>query len=472
MPTLMMLGEIYEQEFDPSTGRYLRLVPTARNYFFNLDAFNVIHVRGRQRSGKTSRFLIPKWYAKFASPGAHFVIDLSPEPANLHHAARAARAAGKTFKYLCLEPGAATYHFVPFQVAETLEPENIVQFSQLLTTSFGLDRGTEQYFTLQGCTAVMDAFAELRKMGRPATLPEVAEFLDSPVARKKFPHAAEMVMPLQILAQYPQLNANPGREIRLIEAIQNEYVIYLYASNLSLPLTVRFIAGDFLASTIHYARELTNSGHKPTINIDIDEYQSMVSPQMAKLLFESLKYGIASYTLSHQSTSQLRTPTIDLSDSIFESSTLKIYFTSYGDDIEAIQSLSMPTRLVKRLGNTRGRIGLNQSMNESDEYEPFISAEAILEASERAGMAIVITSDGNGHREPVFVQMTHHGLDRLDHLALPMKPAARSIPPVVDPGPGRRISLSDPDRQTRHAAVRNVISRCVAETKWNHEIKG
>ena len=464
-----MLGEIYEQEFDASTGRFLRLSPTGHNYFFNLDAFNVIHVRGRQRSGKTSRFLIPKRYKKFASPGAHFVIDLSPEPANLHHAARAARAAGKTFKYLCLEPGAATYHFVPFQVAETLEPENIVQFSQLLTTSFGLDRGTEQYFTLQGCTAVMDAFSELRKMGRPATLTEVVEFLDSPAARKKFPHAAEMVMPLQILAQYPQLNANPGREIRLREAIQNGYVVYVYASKLSLPLTVRFITGDFLASTIHYARELTNSGHKPMVSIDIDEYQSMVSPQMAAVLFESLKY-ITGYTLSHQSTSQLRTPSIDLSDSIFESSTLKIYFTSYGDDIEAIQSLSMPTRLVKRLGNTRGRIGLNQSMNESDEYEPFISAEAILEASERDGMAIVITSDGNGHREPVFVQMTHHGLDQLDHLALPMKPVVRPAPPVVDLGPGRRIPFTHADRQARHAAVRNAIERCVTETQWNRQV--
>ena len=466
MTTPFDFGQIWEQQFDPVTGRYIKLAPTGKRLVLDLSKFRVTHLRGKTRSGKTSTILIP-WVYEFAKArGALFLFDLSPEPANLHHAMRAAKAGGKAFKHLCLEPGADSFYFPTFQAMNGLFPKNAVHLAQLLVTAYSADHGPEgQYFTFQGCMALLNGAKEFANSSQSPTPRALAKHLNEPESRKKFPHAQEMVMPLQIMAEYWQLADGPKeREIRIDESIRAGDVVYFYISNLSAPLVARLVSGLALATILHFARERTNSGAKPQIRIHIDEYQSLVSRQMATILAESLKYGVSGYCLSHQSTSQLRSREVDLRHSIWEASDLKIYFSSFGDDTDWIQTLSKRSRIEKSTSMTHGAM-LSSSISHSETLVPFISAEAVQDASAIFGMAIIATSDGGKHEEPVFVQMEHR-YEKLDHLALPMRQAESPSPPPAERPAGLRVPLDEPRRQKRHASVRALIESCEAEAKW------
>jgi TraM recognition site of TraD and TraG len=461
------LGEIYEQEFDPHTGRFLRLVPTEKRFPLDLDQFTVSHVRGKTRSGKTSLALTPFLYELAKGPGSVFVFDLAPEPANLFHAARAAKAAGKEFKFICLEPGAESFLFPPFQALPATERRNAVHLAQLLLGAFHADHGiVNQFFSMQGCAALLDAAIDFAGSSKEASAKELTQYLNEPESRKRYPHAEEIRMPIQFLAEYDQLaSGDPTRQVLLDECIERGDVVYFYTSNLSGPLTARLVAGLGLFSLIHFARERTNRGKKPDVRIMVDEFQSLIGRQLSSVATESAKYGLK-YVLANQSTTQLKSKDLDLSQIIFENSDLKIYFSSFGNDVEALQSLSLRNRIEKRRGMNHGHL-LDATENESDDFVPFISEEAIKNASDTFGMAIIAVSDGKGHKEPFFVQMAHR-YEKLDHRQLPRRAAATPTPTPPDPGPGpgRRIPLTDPTRQARHALIRQIIEAREAAERW------
>jgi hypothetical protein len=467
MSRMFDFGKIWEQEFAKDTGRFVRLVPTGKRLVLDLDRFNVTHLRGRTRSGKTSLVLIPWSYLFAQGATAFFIFDLSPEPSNLHHATQAAKVAGKTLKFVCLESGIASYQMAPFQAARNVNAEEAVQLGQLLTVATGGDHGIEhQYFTLQGASAFADAIIHHANSGELPTARSVANYLNDPQTQKRYPHAAEMSMSLQLLAGYHHFSADDGsRQVLIDECIENHDVVYFYISNLSAPLITRLAAGLSLATILHFARGRTNRGKKPNIRIHVDEYQSLVSRQMAAILQESCKYGDPlTYCLSHQSSSQLVTKEVDLRAGIFEASDLKIYLSSFQEDVEALQSLSKCNRVEKTKSLTHGGM-LSSSVGHSEAHVPFISAEAIQEASAIFGMAIVTMNDGTGHTEPVFVKMEHR-YEKLEHITLPRRQPSPPTPAKVDPGPGRRIPLDDPVRIARHAIVRRLIDTCVAEEAW------
>lgn len=155
---------------------------------------------------------------------------------------------------------------------------------------------------------------------------------------------------------------------------------------------------------------------------------------------------------------------MDLSHIIFENSDLKVLFSSTGDDVLSLQSLSKKTRVVKTKSTTH-RALLDCSDSESELYVPFICEEAVQDASSIFGMAIVVVNDGTGHKEPVFVKMEHR-YPRLDHLRLPQLPPTSAPPLPPDPGAGKRIPLDDAERQLRHALIRELIASCEAEERW------
>lgn len=458
-------GQIYEQEFDAS-GHYLRLLPTGRQLVLDLDKFAVTHVRGKTRSGKTSLTLTPFIYHLAKDAGPVFIFDLSPEPANLHHAHAAARAAGKKFKFLCLEPNAKSYLFPPFQALSTAERRNAVHLAQLLVTAFNADHGiVNQYFSMQGCAALLDAAIDFSGTSCDPSAKALLEFLIEPESRKRYPHAEEIRMPVQFLAELDQLASGDSElEILIDKAIEEGHVIYFYTSNLSGPLTARLAAGLGLYTVVHFARQRTDSGNKPRIRIITDEFQSLVGKSLSALLTESCKYGIR-YILANQSTSQLQTRELDLAQIVFENSDLKIYFSCFGDDdTVALQSLSKRNRVVKSKSTCYSRI-LESSETESEMLAPYINDDAIKDASAIFGMCIVVVSDGSGHREPVFVHMKHL-YENLQHKSLPLRPRT-ATEPTADPGPGRRIPLDDPDRQARHTLIRQLLAGCEAQERWN-----
>jgi hypothetical protein len=227
MNTSFNFGEIYEQEFDTS-GHYLRLAPTGKQLILDLDKFAVTHVRGKTRSGKTSLTLTPFMYELAKGEGPVFVFDLSPEPANLYHASRAAKAAGKRFKYVCLEPNAESCLFPPFQALPASERRNAVHLAQLLVTAFNADHGiVNQYFSMQGCAALLDAAIDFSQTCRDASAKALLEYLIEPESRKRYPHAEEIRMPVQFLAELDQLSSGPPAvQILIDEAIEEGHVVY------------------------------------------------------------------------------------------------------------------------------------------------------------------------------------------------------------------------------------------------------
>jgi hypothetical protein len=96
---------------------------------------------------------------------------------------------------------------------------------------------------------------------------------------------------------------------------------------------------------------------------------------------------------------------------------------------------------------------------------PYISEDAIKDASALFGMCIVVVSDGRGHKEPIFVQMEHR-YRNLQNKALPLRSPKVGVPPASDPGPGLRIPLQDPVRITRHTFIRQMLDACKAQEKW------
>lgn len=305
MSTPFDFGEIYEQKFD-AAGRYVGLVPSGKRLELDLARFPVTHARGKTRSGKTSMFLTPCTYEFCKTDGALFIFDLSPEPANLHHAARAA-APTKIYKYVCLEPDADSYLFPPFQALPATKRRNAVHLAQLLVTAFNADQGIiNQYFSMQGCAALLDAAIAFAATSRDASAQALAEYLNEPEARKRWPHAEEIRMPVQFLAELDQLSSGDSeRQILIDESIERGDLVYFYTSNLSGPLVARLVAGLGLFTVVHFARQRTNGGQKPTIRIIIDEFQSLLGRSLGALLTESCKYGIQ-YILANQSTSQLK----------------------------------------------------------------------------------------------------------------------------------------------------------------------
>jgi hypothetical protein len=273
-------------------------------------------------------------------------------------------------------------------------------------------------------------------------------------------------MPVQFLAELDQLSSgDPKLQILIDEAIEEGHIVYFYTSHLSGPLTARLAAGLGLYTVVHFARRRTNRGKKPNIRIITDEFQSLVGKSLSALLTESCKYGIR-YILANQSTSQLQTRELDLAQIVFENSDLKIYFSCFGDtDTEALQSLSKKSRIAKSKSVSFRGIA-ESSETEAETLVPFISEDAIKDASAIFGMSIVVVSDGKEFHEPYFVRQIHRH-ENLQHKALPLCPVTPSLPPPVDAGPGRRMPVEDPARQARHMLIRQLLAGCEAQERWN-----
>jgi type IV secretory pathway VirB4 component len=432
-----------------------------------------VHLRGMTGAGKTSlgiQPLIGQLLQPYDRAGAlqHdpiFVFDLGGDPSLFHNTRRLAAKAGRVFKFLTLDPDLESHYFPPFQAVPPGK-RNALRIAEMLVTALHMDNGLAyggSYYSQQNTAALLSVARKLTEQSTGATLEDVATFLDDPQNRKLFRDADQVRMTFDFLREYRQLADAPvtDQEIDFARAIEEAHVVYFFTPTLAEPMTARLVAGLGLFTAIQAAMQRTKRGRpKRAIRICIDEFQEIVGRNLAALLAQARKFGIASLILANQSTSQLETRDSSLVDAIFEGTALKIYYTCVGKrDTEDLQSLSKDK--VKVLGGTSTQ-RFAQTTSTRETIVPALERDTILDVSATFGQAFVVLNDGRGHHEPFIIEQ-RHALPDLSEVPMPARKHTEEA------GPAATLSLvpaDDPARKKRHEALARLMQTKRALEVW------
>lgn len=465
------LGELFE-------ARRTALVPTGQRLLVPRSLFGHMHVRGMTGSGKTSLTLISlmgqllKPYKDRDGEARNpiFVFDLAGDANLFWNVKEQAEEKGRRFRFLTLDPDLDSHFFPPFQAVPVGET-NIIKISQLMISALHMDFGIAyggSYFSQQNLAALLQVARKLVRGGGNPSLQDVARYLDDPANRREFKDAQQVRMTFDFLLEYRQLQSvgDPECEIDIDRAIDDSEVIYFFCPTLTEPITARLVAGLGLYTTVNAAVQRTKRKDAPRrVRIVVDEFQEIVGRSLAALLAQSRKFQV-SLVLANQSTSQLTSRDLSLADQVFEGTAVKQYFTSLGDDVDVLQSLS---KLKSQFLNGRTSGGMAQSsVSQREELVPALERDTILDVTYTFGRSIVTVNDGTGHTEPVIIHQRHTAPDYTNR---PMEP--RKVPLGAKRSSertriGERIPLDDPVRRERHDQVRELIGTKVAAEHWSN----
>ncbi|WP_168205248.1 TraM recognition domain-containing protein [Bythopirellula goksoeyrii] len=395
------------------------------------------HLRGKTGSGKTSRLILPlvanlmkpytlAWQAKDGEQqsclerDAIVIVDLGGDKA-LFNAVKSLAEADpeREFRFLSLDAN-HSQKFDPFQSI----PEDgyrIIRLCNLFLEAFSLDHGLAyggSWYSQRNLLLMLSICERLvaqKQSGREITLREVDRYLQNPDTQNI--RDAEQIRGIfRFLLEYPQLQPGPQDKdvINLKNSIQNRDIIYVFVPSIAEATTARQIAGLVLYSTVNAAmtlyeqRESGEEGNRPQphVHVFVDEFQQIAGASFEALLTGARKYNLSLY-LANQTTESLKTRDLDLSATVRDNCTLKIYQTVTGkQDIEELLTFSRET--TRRLKSTKQKesIRVKQraalgSESESENITTQLSKSEILNISATAGACLAIIEDGKGHREPI-----------------------------------------------------------------------
>jgi hypothetical protein len=455
-------------------------VPSGQRLLVSRALLGHMHVRGMTGSGKTSLTLISlirQLMRPYQNEGREcrdpiIVFDLAGDTNlfwNLREFADAQRPK-RRFRFLALDPDLESYFFPPFQAVPAGET-NVIRISQMLISAFHLEYGLAyggSYFSQQNLAALLQVARKLVTEGGSPTLEDVARYLDDPANRREFKDAQQIRMSFDVLLEHMQLQSvgEPEREIDMARALEDSEVIYFFCPTLLEPMSARLVAGLGLYTAVNAAvQRFKPPKREPRcVRIIVDEFQEIVGRSLAALLAQSRKFGV-SLILANQSSAQLESHDLSLADQVFEGTAIKQYFTSLGDDVEVLQSLS---RTKSQPLTARTMAGLAQSsVSQREQLVPTLERDTILDVTYTFGRSFVVVNDGRGHKEPIVVDQTH---DTPDHSNRPMPvrtqpltvKAAHERVPV-----GKRVPLDDPPRRERHDAIRELIRAKLDAERWS-----
>ena len=421
-----------------------------------------MHVRGRTRSGKTSRALLPlaiQLMQPYEEDGVRkrdpiFIFDLGGDLALFNFVREAAEKAGRTFRFLSLHPDDDSHSFDPFQAVPAGQ-RDVMRVTTLLIEAFNLDNGLiygGQYFTAQNLAALLSVVRKLsREEGKRLTLQDVALYLDREGRGKKIRDADQIRMTFNFLLEYPQLlvddTTDPARTIDMARALESGEVVYFFAPTLSEMTTARQIAGLGLYNLVYAAMQRARND-LPLVRAwtFIDEFHELTGKAFEALLAQSAKFGV-SLILANQTTSQLESRDSSLHQIVFDNSHVKLYFTvTCQQDIEDLQGLSED--YDKWLPGSSSK-GLVTSTTGHAVETPQLSKNDILQVSATEGHGFLIIDDGSGHHEPYRAEIPYHIQDK----PLYMKARHTPIPRRPPRDPERA------DAAVLRAAVRGALVR-------------
>lgn len=419
-----------------------------------------MHVRGRTRSGKTSRVLLPlaiQLMQPYTENGhvrrdPIFIFDLGGDLALFNFVKRAAEKLERRFRFLSLHPGDDSDFFDPFQSVPAGE-RDVIRITTLLIEAFNLDNGLVyggQYFTAQNLAALLSVVRKIsREEAKRLTLQDVALYLEREARAKKIRDADQIRMTFNFLLEYPQLlldeRTDPNRCIDMTRALAEGEVIYFFVPTLSEMTTARQIAGLGLYNLVFAAMQRSRN-NLPNVRVWtlIDEFHELTGRSFEALLAQSAKFGV-SLILANQTTSQLESRDSALHQVVFDNAHIKLYLTvTCKRDIEDLQGLSEDH--VRMLPGTSSKQFVSSTSSHAVEV-PLLRRSEILDISATTGDCVLIVDDGGGHREPSRAEVRFAIDDEKEYLI------ARSTPIP-------RRAAADPNRadaQVLVAAVRGAL---------------
>lgn len=419
-----------------------------------------MHVRGRTRSGKTSRVLLPlavQLMQPYVENGTTrrdpvCIFDLGGDLALFNFVKREAERLGRRFRFLSLSPNDDSDYFDPFQSLPAGE-RNVIRITTLLIEAFNLDNGLVyggQYFTAQNLAALLSVVRKLSKEeGKRLTLQDVALYLDREARTKKIRDADQIRMTFDFLLEYPQLlvdeKTDPNLCIDMARALADGEVMYFFVPTLSEMTTARQIAGLGLYNLVYAAMQRSRNG-LPNARVWtlIDEFHELTGRAFEALLAQSAKFGV-SLILANQTTSQLESRDSSLHQIVFDNAHVKLYLTvTCKRDIEDLQGLSEDR--VKMLPGMSSKQFVT-AVSEHAVEKPLLSRNEILDISSTAGHGILILDEGHGHHEPIRAEVRYHIQDKEAYY----KARSTSVPRRATP------DLNRVDAPMLGAAVRRAL---------------
>ncbi len=424
-----------------------------RPFFENLH----VHVRGSTGSGKTSQAILPFVLQLLALPPAKsnqrpdpiFIIDLAGDQANFHAIRKAARLAGRKFRFLSLDNGHDSDYFNPFQ---GLDPnrQTVLELANMLVEAFNLDYGMfygADYFASQNTKALVAAAKEF--VGRPQPLSISLDDFADELNRRKVPDAEQIRTTFLFLRQYSQLKPElaPSAEelIDISRAIEEGEVIYFFLPAMSQQITVRPVAGLALYTIEKTARRRKGQGQPVKKSwVIVDEFQELSGKSFGSFLIMCRSVGLTLF-LANQHNSQLRTRDLDLQPIVSTNTRLKLYFTVDGkDEIEELQQMAKTKRILLKsttdgtssgtssggsFGTTAGETygglyptthesrasgsnygsfsGANHSETQTEHIVSELELNDIKEVDAKAGRFYFIQKSGDHFHSPTPVQGMH-----------------------------------------------------------------
>lgn len=453
-------------------------VPSGKKLLVPRSRLGHMHVRGMTGSGKTSLTLISlvrQLMRRYEDDGQEWrdpilIFDLGGDANLFWNVMEEADEHDRKFRFLTLDPDLDSSFFPPFQAIPAGET-NVIRISQLLISAFHLEYGLAyggSYFSQQNLAALLQVARKLVREGGSPTLDDVARYLDDPANRREFKDAQQVRMTFDFLLEYEQLQSvgDPEREIDIARALENSEVIYFFCPTLLEPMSARLIAGLGLFTAINAAVQRFKRGSsRRRVRVIVDEFQEIVGRSLSAIMAQARKFGIDSLVCANQSSSQLESRDLSLVDQVFEGTSVKQYFTSLGDDVEVLQSLSR-TKSQLLTGRTSGILSPS-SITQREQLVPELERDTILNVTHTFGRSFVIVNDGQGHKEPVIVDQKHECEDYSNRALPPRKHPMIARAEGERLTPGKRIPLDDPVRKERHVAVAEVIASKLEAEKWS-----
>ncbi|MFO0915947.1 MAG: TraM recognition domain-containing protein [Pirellulales bacterium] len=445
-------------------------VETGEPFRFPRRLLGHMHCRGMSGSGKSSLTLVSLVHQLLGVPV--FVIDLGGDQNLFHNLKQSAERSGKAFRYLTLDQKLHSDNFPPFQTLRGSKL-HVTEVCQRLIRSFHLDYGISygaSYYAAQALAAMLSIASKVFAANPNATLADIDRHLNQPTNKKAFKDADSIRMNVRFLLEYPQLGSatNPDENLLIERAIEENEVSYFFCPTLDDPIVAPIVGGMALATIIHIASERAKAGHpRVPIFVVIDEFAEIVGRSLGALLAQGRKYGLR-FILANQSTSQLETKDTNLVHAVFENTSIKQYFTSLGDDVEVLQSLSKDA--IRSLGGSTVQ-GLSTSVSFRDTIVPSLERDKILEVSQTFGQSFFVVNDGSGFRPPVVVQQTHQFDDLSERPMPPRKSSAETLgtaPKAVTAG-RRASSTPDGGFAGRNERIVAAIAKMKALESWELE---
>ncbi len=434
-----------------------------------------MHVRGRTRSGKTSRAIAPllrqlitpypysNAKGEVLDPNMQdpiFIFDLGGDLSLFNFVkdelckAKYTDKQGnplpkRNFRFLSLKEDDDWDYFDPFQIVPGGETD-IVRLAQLMIEAFNQDYGMvygASYYSMKSLSALLRVANHVVEQGEVGTVmnfKDVGRFLN----RGKDRDEASIRMAFEFLMKYDQIQSPPpnkpqDKKIDMRRALDNSEVIYFFCPSMGQATTARQVAGLGLYTLLAAAQLRKDSGanqgpeHRHAWVI-VDEFQELAGRSFASLLAQSSKFGI-SLILANQTTTQLETRDVNLAHVVRDNTLAKMYFTVTGKtDFDDLQSFSeeKSQELDTTDKSIQTRMGMEHGATEMLRHRmaPVLERNQILSTSSKSDNCFLILDDGKGHHEPqrIFTDYTIDSQQYQDYRNTPIPPKDTPQLPLND----------------------------------------